>query len=170
MGTGPVPCHLLLSPLPTPRHRPKSVTSCFFLFPQLFFPTHPGKSIARPRRARTHNHHHTGPGTWICIWPGPDLVLHVFCTATAHPYFLSVQEVVSSLPRRSTNTLSSTFLPAHQEVCETGCTRQGLRRKEERQPDNIPLHRVNNHTSQPGRRIYPVYRLSSFIQPGIHFS
>lgn len=169
VGTGPVPCHLLLSPLPTPRHRPKSVTSCFFLFPQLFFSYAP-RQIDRThahasRRACAHIHHHSGPGIWIwiCIWD-PDLTL--CCTYPARPlppHISSVQEVVYRHCHVVPPPLSSIDdrpLPVHPEVCETGWTRQTRThtRRENRsaQTDNKTVASCELfQPSETSRHIYP---------------
>lgn len=139
VGTGPVPCHLLLSPLPTPRHRPKSVTSCFFSSLNSFFPrTQANRSHAHAhaRRARAHNHHHTGPGTWIYSGPGPDLGAARFLHGHCPPVFPSSSPgggivTATSFHHHSAQVFTAT-LPAHPEACKTGCTRQADRRKQER--------------------------------------
>lgn len=162
MGTGPVPCHLLLSPLPTPRHRPKSVTSCFFSLPSTLFSHAPRQFDRTPTPTPTPRLRPQSPPhrTWdLDLYLDPDLILCCTPSARSLPTHISVQEVVSSLPRRSTTTLLTTDLVClpirYPEVCKTSCTRQGHKEKARgAQTDNKPLHRVNFQPSEPSLHIY----------------
>lgn len=104
--------------------------------------------------------------TWdLDLYLDPDLILCCTPSARSLPTHISAQEVVSSLPRLSTTTLLTTDLVClpirYPEVCKTGCTRQGHKKKASgAQTDKKPLHRVNFQPSEPSLHIYSsaVYR------------
>jgi hypothetical protein len=132
----------------------------FFSLPSTLFSYAP-RQIDRThahasRRACAHIHHHTGPGIWICIWD-PDLTLCCTYPASPLPTHIFVQEVVSSLPRRST-TITTTLPTTSSLAC---LVRQAARDKDTQeenrsaQTDNKTVAScVNFQPSETSRHIY----------------
>lgn len=123
-----------------------SLNSFFSYAPRQIDRTHarpPAHAVPAPTNQPPHRTWHLD----LCLysWSGPDIVLHVFCTATCPPSlpaFLS-RRLVSSLPRRFT-TITTLLSTSSFAWPSTSFVRQAAREKETeknkgRAPDQITI-------------------------------